>query len=100
MGVACDQTGWAIFINTNFLFWINLFEFTDVDNAVDNVRKNLVDVVKANWCLWPGVQLINIGIVPIKFRVLFVNFFAIFWTTYLSWRNNREANKISAEMID
>lgn len=43
----------------------------------ERVRKKLQDRwlqgLKANWTLWPGVQLVNFKFVPLEHRVLVVN---------------------------
>lgn len=60
--------------------------------------------LKANWVLWPAVQLINFRVMPIQFQIVssifirfcswtdttlqpFVSTVGIFWTAYLSLTN-------------
>lgn len=65
----------------------------DFNRAIENVTTNMRDVMLANWCLWPAVQFVNIGLVPVIYRVLVVNLVATFWNLYLSWKNNIELEK-------
>ena len=50
--------------------------------------------VVANWKLWVPAQLINFGLVPLHFQVLFANGVAVAWNTYLSWATHREAPSV------
>ena len=45
--------------------------------------------VAANWKLWVPAQLVNFGLVPLHFQVLFSNGVAVLWNTYLSWATHR-----------
>ena len=38
-----------------------------------NLRDNWLQGLKANWKVWPGVQLVNFKFVPLEHRVLVVN---------------------------
>lgn len=43
----------------------------------------------ANYKLWPFVQFVNFYIIPLQFRVPFVNLVALGWNAYLSVLNAR-----------
>lgn len=41
-------------------------------------------VMKANWVVWPLPSLCNLALVPLEYRVLFMNSFAVVWKCVLS----------------
>ena len=47
-----------------------------------------MDVLRVNWYLWPGVQLVNFYAVPVEYRILVVQVVALFWNTFLSYKAN------------
>jgi protein Mpv17 len=42
-------------------------------DPVEKVRKSFLSSYRANLALWPAVQLANFSLVPLEYRVLFVN---------------------------
>ncbi|OOG01060.1 hypothetical protein ASPCADRAFT_202918 [Aspergillus carbonarius ITEM 5010] len=46
--------------------------------------------LKANYVLWPAVQILNFRVVPIQFQIPFVSSVGIAWTAYLSLTNSSE----------
>lgn len=58
------------------------------------------DTVQANWRLWVPAQLINFGLVPVHFQVLFANGVAVFWNVYLSWATHSTASAVVAADAD
>jgi len=40
--------------------------------------------MKANWVVWPLPSLCNLALVPLEYRVLFMNSFAVVWKCVLS----------------
>ncbi|KAF9892555.1 hypothetical protein FE257_001664 [Aspergillus nanangensis] len=46
--------------------------------------------LKANFVLWPAVQILNFRVVPIQFQIPFVSTIGIAWTAYLSLTNSAE----------
>ncbi|QIX01613.1 hypothetical protein AMS68_007130 [Peltaster fructicola] len=58
------------------------------------VAKKFQDVyipaLKANFLVWPAVQLLNFRVIPIQFQIPFVSTIGIAWTAYLSLTNSAE----------
>ncbi|KMP09685.1 Mvp17/PMP22 family protein [Coccidioides immitis RMSCC 3703] len=49
-----------------------------------------IPTLKANFMLWPLVQILNFRIMPIQFQIPFVSSIGIAWTAYLSLTNSAE----------
>lgn len=49
-----------------------------------------VPTLKANYILWPAVQMINFRLMPLQFQIPFVSTIGIAWTAYLSLTNASE----------
>lgn len=46
-----------------------------------------VPTLRANYILWPAVQMLNFRVMPIQFQIPFVSTIGIAWTAYLSLTN-------------
>lgn len=49
-----------------------------------------VPALKANFLIWPAVQMLNFRVIPIQFQIPFVSTIGIAWTAYLSLTNSAE----------
>jgi len=59
--------------------------------AVSNkLRDMYVPTLKANFVVWPAVQIINFRLMPVQFQLPFVSTVGIAWTAYLSLTNSSE----------
>ncbi|KAI9738918.1 MAG: hypothetical protein M1818_005231 [Claussenomyces sp. TS43310] len=59
--------------------------------AVTNkIRDMYLPTLKANFMVWPAVQIINFRLMPIQLQVPFVSSVGIAWTAYLSLSNAAE----------
>lgn len=58
------------------------------------IKRKFADVyvptLRANFILWPAVQMINFRLMPIQFQIPFVSTVGIAWTAYLSLTNSSE----------
>jgi protein Mpv17 len=54
------------------------------------LREMYVPTLKANFMVWPLVQMINFRLMPIQFQLPFVSSVGIAWTAYLSLSNAAE----------
>ncbi|KAG9320919.1 hypothetical protein KVV02_001724 [Mortierella alpina] len=48
-----------------------------------------LSTLKANYAVWPLVQLVNFGVMPLQLRLPFVSVVGIAWNAYLSMVNTR-----------
>jgi Mpv17 / PMP22 family len=49
-----------------------------------------VPALRANYILWPMVQMINFRVMPVQFQIPFVSSVGIAWTAYLSLTNSAD----------
>ncbi|KAK3634905.1 hypothetical protein LTR56_012167 [Elasticomyces elasticus] len=53
-----------------------------------------IPALKANYVVWPAVQILNFRVMPIQFQIPFVSTIGIAWTAYLSLTNSAEDEAI------
>jgi protein Mpv17 len=53
------------------------------------MKSSYLEVLKANWKVWPAIQCINFAVIPLQYRLVFVNIIALGWNAYLSVATNR-----------
>jgi protein Mpv17 len=82
---ALDQTVFAAFSVFAFFGIQTLLSGGSSQDVKEKLDKEFWPTLKANWMLWPGAQLVNFGMVPVPYQVLFSNFVALFWNAYLSY---------------
>ncbi|KAH7720112.1 Mpv17 protein [Aphelenchoides avenae] len=83
-----DQTFAAPILTTTFIFSLNFFQSRNVDYAAAQTRNLIVPVMITNYKIWPIVQTLNMSVVPLHYRVVFLQTVAIFWNMYLSYMTN------------
>jgi len=49
-----------------------------------------IPTLRANYVLWPAVQILNFRVMPLRFQIPFVSTIGIAWTAYLSLSNSAE----------
>jgi len=97
--VSLDQTLYATFILSTLYGTTAIMEGKGVQGAQRRIEDNIVDTLKANWLIWPAVQLVNMKFVPLNSRILVVNAVNIPWTTYLAMRAGSSSAKSNPEQL-
>ncbi|KAG5958883.1 hypothetical protein E4U58_005198 [Claviceps cyperi] len=54
------------------------------------LRDMYVPTLKANYVIWPAVQIVNFRLMPVQFQLPFVSTIGIAWTAYLSLANSSD----------
>ncbi|KAI1367911.1 hypothetical protein F5Y08DRAFT_297293 [Xylaria arbuscula] len=58
-----------------------------------------IPTLKANYMVWPAVQIINFRLMPVQFQLPFVSTIGIAWTAYLSLSNASEDEVMQHENV-
>lgn len=72
----------------------SILEGSGWKGASEKLRTRLFSTVLGAWKFWPAANVINFGLVPIQFRVLYMNVLSVFWSGYLTFVNSK---KISSD---
>lgn len=84
--VACDQLAFAPVMIGVFLSSMATMEGTSAKARLD---KSWWPALQTNWLVWPFVQMVNFGFMPLQYRLLFANIVSIGWNSYLSFVNSK-----------
>lgn len=88
--VAVDQLVFAPFGLSCFFTFMTVAEGGGRKEVVRKFQDIYVPTLRANYILWPAVQIINFRIMPLQFQIPFVSTIGIAWTAYLSLTNSTE----------
>jgi len=84
-----DQLILAPIFLFNFICLMGVLNGQSRGQIKSEIQRHYVDIMIRNYQLWPAAQLINFGLVPLQYRVLFAQSVALLWNTYLSYKTNR-----------
>ena len=87
--VLVDQ---LLFAPASLVFYFSTMTIMEHGLDTELIKKKLHNSgwssLLTNWCVWPFIQLFNFKYVKVQHRLLMVNVIAIFWNTFLSFKNN------------
>lgn len=87
--VAIDQAVMAPGFCASFYTAMGLMEGLTPAEVGDRLREQLLPTLATNYKVWPTAQMINLYLVPLKLRVLWINMVGLGFNTYLSSMNNK-----------
>jgi Mpv17 / PMP22 family len=67
----------------------SILEGSGVDGIQHKLTTRFVPTVVGAWKFWPAANVVNFGMVPVQFRVLYSNVLSLFWTGYLTHVNSK-----------
>lgn len=85
--VAMDQLLFAPFGIATFFTVMTVAEGGGRRAVSSKLRDMYIPTLKANYIIWPAVQVINFRLMPVQFQLPFVSTVGIAWTAYLSLTN-------------
>ncbi|KYK54432.1 hypothetical protein DCS_06390 [Drechmeria coniospora] len=85
--VALDQFIYAPFGVALFFIAMTIAEGGGRRAVHSKLREMYVPTLKANYVVWPAVQVVNFRLMPVMFQLPFVSTVGIAWTAYLSLTN-------------
>ncbi|KAI7820783.1 hypothetical protein BC939DRAFT_425626 [Gamsiella multidivaricata] len=68
---------------------LTVLEGGGIEEIKDKLNSTYIDALKANYAVWPLVQLVNFSVMPLQLRLPFVSVVGIAWNAYLSFANNK-----------
>jgi len=86
--VVCDQVVFAPFGLGLFFSYLTVAEGQGPRAIKKKMEQVYVPTLKANYMIWPLVQILNFRIIPLQFQLPFVSTVGIFWTCYISLANS------------
>ncbi|KAL1139712.1 hypothetical protein AAG570_006690 [Ranatra chinensis] len=91
--VAVDQLLCSPVLLATFMTCIGLMEGRSLAEVKEKLRASYLDILIANYKVWPLVQMVNFAFMPLNYRVLFLQGVAVGWNTFLSWKMHQEPLK-------
>lgn len=88
--VVFDQLVYAPFGVGLFFVVMTVAEGGGRRAIVNKLRGMYVPTLKANYVVWPAVQVVNFRLMPVQFQLPFVSTVGIAWTAYLSLTNSSD----------
>ncbi|KAF2153061.1 putative integral membrane protein, Mpv17/PMP22 family [Myriangium duriaei CBS 260.36] len=88
--VAFDQLLFAPVGLAMFFTFMTIAEGGTINDVKRKFQDVYIPALKANFMVWPAVQMLNFRVIPIQFQIPFVSTIGIAWTAYLSLTNSSD----------
>ena len=88
--VAMDQFIFAPLGLTAFFTFMTIAEGGGKTAIMEKFQHVYMPTLRANYMVWPAVQMLNFRVIPIQFQIPLVSTVGIAWTAYLSLVNAKE----------
>lgn len=82
--IALDQLVFTPPVTLAFFSAVQCMEGQSVGDAVQSSVGKVPPTLAVNWTVWPLIHVCTFGFVPLQYRILFINFMNIGWSTFLS----------------
>lgn len=75
----------------------SLLEGSGLKGIQEKLTTRLFSTVIGAWKFWPAANVVNFSIVPLSFRVLYMNVLSVFWSGYLTFVNSKKMSTTAKE---
>jgi len=82
--VLVDQTVWGPFWNNSYILLLGIMQRRGPRQIWGDVQRTTVPLVVSGLKLWPLAHCVTYGLVPVEYRLLWVDAVEIVWVTILS----------------
>ncbi|KAK9313429.1 hypothetical protein V1522DRAFT_410731 [Lipomyces starkeyi] len=83
--MAVDQTVWAPVGIASFYVSMGVLQLHSWEQIKQELQTKWWRTMVGNYAVWPAVQFVNFRIIPLDYRLMFVNIVSIGWNAFLSW---------------
>ena len=94
--VAMDQLIFAPIGLCCFFTFMTLAEGGGRKQLTTKFKDIYVPTLRANYVLWPAVQILNFRVMPLQFQIPFVSTVGIAWTAFLSMTNSNKDEELES----
>ncbi|XP_029452189.1 protein Mpv17 isoform X2 [Rhinatrema bivittatum] len=84
-----DQVAFAPCFLGGFLSFVSMLNGLSIEQIWKKLKRDYTDALFVNYYIWPTVQIVNFYFIPLIHRLAVVQFVAIIWNSYLSWKANK-----------
>ncbi|ESO03756.1 hypothetical protein HELRODRAFT_80158 [Helobdella robusta] len=77
-----------------YLVVIAILRGDSSETIKQKVVRDMTDGLIVSYKVWPVVQIVNFYLIPSRYRVLLINFVALFWNTYIGWKAETKLSSV------
>eukprot|EP00980_Cylindrotheca_fusiformis_P016685 scaffold5024_cov136-Cylindrotheca_fusiformis.AAC.14 len=88
--ILLDATLFSPVVVSGYFALRSILEGTGWKGIREKWSTRLFSTVVGAWKFWPAVNVVNFSIVPMEFRVLYINVLSVFWSGYLTYVNSEK----------
>lgn len=90
-----DQAIMAPALNLTITGLVGLINNEEPKQISERIKTQYPDIMKTNYMIWPAVQILNFGLVPLRYQVVFVQLVAVFWNCFVSQMLNDKTKNVA-----
>ncbi|KAK9450427.1 uncharacterized protein V1518DRAFT_432237 [Limtongia smithiae] len=96
--MAADQLVWAPVGLASFYVSMGVLQLHSWKQIKEELRTKWYPTMVGNYMVWPAVQVLNFRLIPLDYRLMFVNIVSIAWNAFLSWFSSTPIEEAQREL--